>query len=295
MSKRLRRSPRWPSRYQPAFHQTAWFRALVALLLLGLGVLLYRWRVAAHCRRVQERIEARLAERERIARELHDTLLQGTQALSLQIEAGLEGLAPSDPRRQRLSRALDQADATLAEARDRVQDLRRHQEPAELSLALSEAIDLLRPDDPNAPQVKAERRGKLRPLVNAIWHEAFRLGLEAAQNALQHAKATTITVRVDYADDALTLTVADDGMGLPTGTPSHADGSDRLAAPGHFGLRGLHERAHQMGGTLDIRSAPGEGTQITLRVRASGAYALATGWRRWWPSTRSAAALNDPA
>ncbi len=263
----------------PALHQTIGFRALLGLLALASGAVLYRWRVAVNCRRMQERIEARLAERERIARELHDTLLQGTQALSLQIEASLQELPADAPQRQRLSRALDHADATLVDARERVQDLRRHQQPAELSVALREAIELMRASAP-APALRAECLGRERPLVNAIWHEAFRLGLEAAQNALQHAQATQLTVQVQYGADALLLTITDDGIGLP------ADGS---AAPeGHFGLRGLRERARLMGATLDIRSNTGQGTAIQLRVRASGAYASTDRRPGWWPARRRA-------
>jgi len=261
----------------PASYQTTWFRALLAVLLLIAAAMLYRWRVAVNCRRTQERIEARLTERERIARELHDTLLQGTQALSLQIEASLQELPPDDPQRQRLSRALDRADATLVDARERVQDLRRHQQPVELSLALREAIELMRADAP-APAVHAECLGRERPLTNAIWHEAFRLGLEAAQNALQHAQATQLTVQVQYGADALLLTITDDGIGLP------ADGG--TAPAGHFGLRGLRERARLMGGTLDISSSPGQGTTIQLRVRASGAYASPGRRPGWWPARR---------
>lgn len=274
----------------PALHQTVGFRAMLGLLALAVGAALYRWRVAVNCRRMQERIEARLAERERIARELHDTLLQGTQALSLQIEASLQELPPDDPQRQRLSRALDRADATLVDARERVQDLRRHQQPGELSLALREAIELMRGDKP-VPVVRAECVGRERPLVNAIWHEAFRLGLEAGQNVLQHAHATQLTVQVQYSADALVLTITDDGIGLPASTgPDEA-----TAAPGHFGLRGLHERARLMGATLDISSRTGRGTTIQLRVRASGAYVSAAPWQGWWPSRRRAnAAASEP-
>lgn len=272
----------------PAYYQTGWFRALMALGAVVVVVSLYRWRVAANCRRVQERIEARLAERERIARELHDTLLQGTQALSMQIEADLQALPPDDPRRQTLGRALGQADAAVAEARDRVQDLRRHQEPAELSRALGEAIDLLRPQGPGGPRVLAQHQGRPRTLVNAIWHEAFRLGLEAAQNALQHARARVISVRVDYGADALTLTVEDDGVGLPVAGDATEAQADSVATPGHYGLRGLQERARQMGGTLEIASQPGRGTRVKLRVRAAGAYA-ASGWRGRWRTARGPA------
>lgn len=271
----------------PALHQTVWFRALLGLLALTIAAALYRWRVAVNCRRMQERIEARLAERERIARELHDTLLQGTQALSLQIEASLQELPADDPQRQRLSRALDRADATLVDARERVQDLRRHQQPAELSVALREAIELMRGDAP-VPVVRADCLGRERPLVNAIWHEAFRLGLEAAQNALQHAQATQLTVQVQYGADALLLSIYDDGIGLPAALLPEGS-ADNVASPeGHFGLRGLRERARLMGATLDIRSGAGQGTTVQLRVRASGAYASLTGWAGWWPARRRA-------
>ena len=195
-----------------------------------------------------------------------------------------------DPQRQRLSRALDRADATLVDARERVQDLRRHQQPAELSVALREAIELMRADQP-LPVVRAECLGPERPLVNAIWHEAFRVGLEAAQNTLQHAQATQLTVQVQYGAAGLSLTLTDDGIGLPDATGPDGEAATAAAAPGHFGLRGLQERARLMGATLDISSRSGQGTTIQLRVRASGAYVSAAPWQGWWPSRRRA----DPA
>lgn len=279
----------------PAWFQTLWFRVLLGGLGLAAAVLFYRWRVAAYCLRMQERIEARLAERERIARELHDTLLQGTQALTLQLEADLQALPADDPRRQSLGRALGQADAAVAAARDRVQDLRRHQAAGELLQALAEAVELMLPQGPAAPRLVTDRQGEPRALATAIWHEAFRLALEAVQNALQHAQARTLTLSVAYGRDAFLLTVADDGSGLPTPGPGPVEDTEHLAAPGHFGLRGLQERARQMGGTLEITTAPGQGTQVRLRVRASGAYATPGGWRGRWRQARQAAGGTDLA
>jgi signal transduction histidine kinase len=114
---------------------------------------------------------------------------------------------------------------------------------------------------------------------------------------VQHAQARTLTVGVAYGRDAFTLTVADDGIGLPAEGAGPVEDTERLAEPGHFGLRGLQERARQMGGTLDITTAPGQGTQLRLRVRASGAYASTGGWRGRWRKVRHAAAApgGDPA
>lgn len=272
----------WRFSVPPAFYQTAAFRALMLALAALLGWALYRWRLAAHCRRLQEQIEARLSERERIARELHDTLLQSTQALSLQVEAGVQALPTRDPVRARFERALAHADATLIEARERVLDLRRHQDSEqELSDALREAVLALR-GAAGAPEVLAEVQGTERPLVPAIWHEALRLGLEAAQNALHHAQASRLRLCTHYGAEEFVLTVADDGIGIPAerlaqarsaGAASASTGAD---GRGHFGLIGLYERARQMGAQLDIGSTPGQGTRVQLRLRAQGAYARRT-------------------
>ncbi|WP_085316699.1 sensor histidine kinase [Derxia lacustris] len=260
-------------------YQTAAFRAGLVAVLIGLGWLAHEWRMRRRCARIRERIEARLLERERIARELHDTLMQSTLALSMQLQASLELLPPGDPLRSDFARALDQADATLTEARERVQDLRRHQDDAELGLALRQAVLELR-GAAGQPEVVAQRSGRERPLRESIRAEAYRLGLEAAHNALRHARARRLRIVTGYGRAAFTLAIEDDGVGMPASAPADA------TRP-HFGLIGLHERAAQMGGRLDIVSAPGAGTAIRLRVEARGAYESGDSpWLRWWTRHR---------
>jgi len=276
---------------QPTLTQTGWFRALLAATAVVLGWLLYRWRMAWNSRRAQERIETRLAERERIARELHDTLLQSTMALTVQIEAASIQLPESDPLRRGLVSALDMADAAVAETRARVQDLRRHQQPEELSQALQAAVIAMRGAG-HRPAVRGECIGNARALAPAVWQEAFRLGLEAAQNALRHAQAGEIRLTVRYGPQALALFVVDDGIGMDVSPSDLTPSPDGLPAwakqardRGHFGLVGLYERARHLGGQLDIESAVGLGTRVQLSLRASKAYL--PGSRSWWPWSRN--------
>jgi hypothetical protein len=134
---------RWTFRVQPAWYQTRTFQAGLLLLAFLLAWGAYRWRLLAHGRRVQERAEVRLAERERIARELHDHLLQGAMGLTLQVQAGMEEMPPGHPARIRLERALVQADALLVQTRDQVQALRIHQLDENLgTLLLQQALAL---------------------------------------------------------------------------------------------------------------------------------------------------------
>lgn len=263
----------------PAFHQTKAFMALCLLALTALAWAIHRWRLALDCRRVQERIEARLAERERIARELHDTLLQSTAGLMLEFQAALDDMPADQAARQSIASALDKADGVLIEGRERVLDLRSHQQDVELSQALLDQASATSP--PGAPALSRQLRGRPRPLCAAIWAEAYRIGQEAIINAQRHAHATSITIEMDYAASGVTLRVRDDGIGI---TPELLAAGAR---PGHWGLVGMRERAVQMEAQLQVSSTPGAGTEVLLRM-GNVAYLPELGrslighwWRRW--------------
>ena len=262
----------------PAFYQTRAFTALCLLALAAIGWGLHRWRIHLNCLRVQERIEARLAERERIARELHDTLLQSTAGLMLQFQAALDGMPPEQATARRgIAIALDKADGVLVEGRERVLDLRSHQQDEELSQAL---FDLA--SNAGSPSVSRLVTGRPRPLCAAIWAEAYRIGQEAIVNAQRHAQATTITIEMDYAASGPSLRVRDDGIGIAPEVLAAG------ARPGHWGLVGMRERAVQMEANLLVTSRPGAGTEVLLRM-GNVAYLPDQGgsifsrlWRRMW-------------
>jgi signal transduction histidine kinase/ligand-binding sensor domain-containing protein len=261
----------------PAFYETRWFHGMGVLALALLSWALHHWRSDRACRRLEERIQAGLAERERIARELHDHLMQGTVGLTLQVQASLAELPIGHPAQQMLGNALGQADLMLAQTREQVQDLRSHQQYVELGQALVEALTQQRGGTTDLPQIHCSVSGRIRPLRAATWAEAYRIGLEAGVNTLRHAQARQIEIGIDYGRAQFSLRVRDDGHGLPT---------EVLAAggrPGHWGLRGMRERAALLDTTLSVRSHAGQGTEIELHIKAILAYQTEPRHWRLWP------------
>jgi signal transduction histidine kinase/ligand-binding sensor domain-containing protein len=255
-----------PLRIIPAWYQTWWFYTLSALLVTAALTVLYRLRVAqvrADTRRV---LEARLSERERIARELHDTLLQGMQGLIWRFQAAADRIRPPDQSaRQLMEQSLDRADKLLAESRDKVKDLRTGAaEIAELTQALAAEGEQL------AQQYSAKFhlsvQGTARTLHPIVREEGFLIAREALGNSFRHSGAKNIEAEVTYGDAALHVRVRDDGRGIGTAV-LHKGGT-----PGHFGLLGMRERAKKLGGRLEIWSKPDAGTEIDLRVPADVAY-----------------------
>jgi hypothetical protein len=182
---------------QPFFYQTIWFK-LAAAACLGLFLAgLYFLRLRQVAVQIQSRIEERLVERERIARELHDTLLQSVQGLILRFQAVADRIPESEPARQMMEKALDRADQVLDEGRDRVKSLRGQGETViDLSQALAQAGQELAHDSGAEFSVLVEGNAKvLHPVVR---DEAYWIGREALINAFQHARARLIEVEVAY-------------------------------------------------------------------------------------------------
>jgi signal transduction histidine kinase/ligand-binding sensor domain-containing protein len=240
-------------------YRRPWFYGLCALGLVPIAFGLYRMRVA----RLHAHYVGMFTERTRMARELHDTLLQGMSGIAMQlgsIRARLDG-APEGPRRD-LERLQDTVTRCLEEARRAVWDLRdQGRRDSALGPALARfARRLFRPVR-TAYDLKIQ--GPPRHLPNAVEDELFRIAQEALRNAVAHAQATLVRIQVCYDVDTVTLTVSDDGVGFDPGN-SHPEGR------GHFGLAGLHERAAKISARLDIRSAPGTGTTIEVVAPAPG-------------------------
>jgi signal transduction histidine kinase/ligand-binding sensor domain-containing protein len=248
----------------PAFFQTRWFDAACALAVLATLWQLYRTRVRLIARQMRVQMGARLEERERIARELHDTLLQSTQGLILLFQSFAGRLGRADPMRRQMEAALDQADHLLNEARDRVSDLRTTGIDSDMTRALSRFVQELISD--RAVGFKIVEVGSPMVLSLSVADDAYRIGREALSNAVSHAQPANIELEIAYDAKQFRMRVRDDGKGI----------ADELLRAGarahHFGLQGMRERAERNGGTLNIWSRDGAGTEVELTVPAARAY-----------------------
>ncbi|HBY58862.1 MAG TPA: hypothetical protein DEH78_03515, partial [Solibacterales bacterium] len=241
---------------EPRFHETTWFYGLCGLAALGSAALAYK----LHLRSVRRRYEAVSAERVRIGREIHDTLMQGVTGIALQLEAASRQL-PGAPEEAggRLARALDQLDQVLAESRQRILALRMPATPQE---PLEEAIRALaqRAAVDRGIEATVTVKGTPRGLREAVRENLLRVAREVVMNAARHSSAAHLWITLDYSGTGVRLHAEDDGRGFD----ASAVGS------GHFGLEGMRERVAEMGGRLDCRTAPGRGTRITVAVEDAG-------------------------
>lgn len=265
----------------PAFTQTLLFRLLCAALALALIAALYLLRLRQISTRLRLRLEARHQERERIARELHDTLLQGIQGLTLRFQAAMMQIPEQEPARQMMEKALDRADDVLVEGRDRVRELRTASETIrDLPEALARIGDELSRDHGGADAARRTAfrmvvQGAPRPLHPLVHDEVYRIAREALANAFQHARADRIEAELRFDRDELRLQIRDDGCGID---PSLLAAGGK---PGHWGLAGMRERAAQIGAQLRLGARLGSGTELELRVPAAGAYRDQSGSARW--------------
>jgi signal transduction histidine kinase/ligand-binding sensor domain-containing protein len=259
----------------PTFVQSAPFKALCAAVLVAAAWLLYRLRLRRATLRLRGLLQERAGERERIARALHDTLMQSVQALLMLFEHARVRLPDDCPDLPLIDRTLDQARNALREGRDELTALRGAAAPAQdLVGALVPLGRIL--GEQFGVRFAVQVDGQRRPLCRDVAQEACFIAREALQNAFRHARATVVTLEVAYAADVFELRVRDDGKGIT-----------QALRPGHWGLAGMRERAAAIGGRLDIgpgcaKTAPG-GTLVALTVAASQAYerpARQPWWRR---------------
>ena len=252
-------------RIPPTFFQSWWFDGLCLLGFAGLLWLGYALRLRQVTTSIRIRLEARLAERERIARELHDTLLQGFQGLVLGFQSIVERLAPDNTTRQLMEQALLSADHVMVEGRERVKDLRSPERSEDLHGSLRTAAERRLLGSSTDFQIVSE--GTLRKLHPLVHGELLSIGEEAITNTARHAQATNLTIKINYHARGLRLTFRDDGIGIAPDTIRTAP------FRGHFGLMGLHERADRIRGKLVVLSKPDDGTEILVTVPAGSAYA----------------------
>lgn len=262
----------------PAYYQTSWFRALSAMSLVALLWGAYRTRTRSLYRRFEMKLQARVEERTRIARELHDTLLQSFHGLLLRFQTA-SSLLPERPSeaKQRLDAAIAQAATAITEGRDAVQGLRSSMADGnDLATSISTlGVELATEDGSLGTATHVTVEGEARPLHPIARDEIYRIAAEALRNAFRHARAGRVEVEIRYDDEQFRLRVRDDGKGID---PAVLAGEGR---EGHFGLRGMPERAALIGGKVTVWSKVGAGTEVELRLPAHLAYATPPR-RPWW-------------
>ncbi len=263
----------------PAWYQTNWFRVFCVTVFVVLLWALYRLRVRQMAYQFNMRLEERVSERTRIARELHDTLLQSFHGLLLRFQM-VSQLLPARPEeaKQKLDGAIDQAAEAITEGRDAVQGLRSSTvESNDLAVAIRTIGEELAADETNQSSAafQVEVEGTPRNLHPILRDEVYRLAGEALRNAFQHAQARRIEVEIRYDQQQFRLRVRDDGKGID---PKVLGGEGR---EGHYGLHGMRERAKLVGGKVAVWSERDSGTEVELSIPASTAYATATRRRSW--------------
>jgi len=259
----------------PAFYQTRSFIALCAVAGAVLLYLLYMLRLRQVERQFNVRLEERVSERTRIARELHDTLLQSFQGVLMKLHA-ITYLGDLDEAQHTLKNVIKEARQAITEGRDAVQGLRSS---TLVTNDVAEALSLVGKElaaqsDGNCPEFSVEIEGAPRDLVPLLRDEVCRITSEALRNAFRHAQARRIEVEIRYDPRQLRLRVRDDGKGIE---PEVLKAGGRV---GHYGFPGMQERAKLIGAKLAVWSELESGTETELTIPASIAYAKSEAGRR---------------
>jgi signal transduction histidine kinase len=248
----------FPFDIEPAFWQTWWFRfsCLAATVLLIFAF--YRLRMHQLTNRLNVLFQERLAERTRIAQELHDTLLQGVLSASMQLNVAEDQLPDSSPARPLLKRTLQLMGQVTEEGRRALRGLRTREDD---NVNLERAFSRMRPELPGDENVGYRMivHGVARRIHPAIQDEVYRIGREALVNAFLHAQAKAVEVEVEYTSMFLRVLVRDDGCGIDSAV-LHS------GREGHWGLMGMRERSERIGASLKLRSRPGAGTEVELTI-----------------------------
>ena len=259
----------------PTFLQSRLFQALCVGAVLVLLWIAYQARLKQISARLKSQLEARLSERERIARELHDTLLQGFQGLMLRFQSVADTIPADQPARNLIEQVMIRADEVLAEGRDRVRDLRSGEASDDLPQALREVAKNAASGDSVNFQVIIE--GTPCTLHPVVCDELIRLSSEAVLNAFRHARAKNIEVNITHHRKRLQMSIRDDGIGMDQKVIELGGRS------GHFGLAGMRERAKRIKAEFTLSSRVRSGTEIEISVPAALAYAKrpAHRWQFW--------------
>lgn len=267
----------------PAYYQTMWFKTLFALVCVALLWILYylrlRYITDRQRKRIEQRMEDRFSERTRIARELHDTLLQSLQGTLMRYQVAHE-LLPEHPSeaKQDLGKAIGQTVRAITEGRSAVQGLRATEsDNDDLADSIKRLVEELALEvSPGEVMFRVGLQGTAQLLLAPVLHELYEITREALRNARHHSKASEIEVDLYYDVDQLRLRVRDNGIGID---PKFLNGHGET---GHYGLPGIRERAELLGGKLSIWTAAASGTEIELNLPAARAYATPPPKRTPW-------------
>ena len=250
----------------PLLWQTAWFQAAMVLLCALTGWGLYRWRIHLITRRMNLRFEERLAERTRIAQELHDTLLQGFVSISMQVHVAADVLPEDSKVKPILTRALQGMRQVIDEGRNTVRGLRLSKSA---SLDLEEAFSQVRQEVDSTANGDVDFRvvidGQQRPLQPLLRDEVYRIGREGLINAFRHSHARHVEIELRYSSSQLQVFIRDDGAGID---PAILE----TGRDGHWGLSIMRERAERIGARLHVFSRASAGTEIELAVPSQIAF-----------------------
>ena len=272
---------------EPLFWQTWWFRLSIVLACALAIIAIYRLRLLGLTRRLNVRFEERLAERTRIAQELHDTLLQGFLSASMQLHVAVDRLPPDAEAKSSLARVLQLMGRVIEEGRNAVQGLRS---PQSGSLNLEQAFSRIQEELAIQEDVgfRVIVDGQPRPLHPILRDEVYRIGREALVNAFQHSRAKSIEIQLEYASSQLRVLVRDNGCGID---PLML----RSGRQGHWGLPGMRERAERIGGKLHVWSSAAAGTEVELSVPSHVAFqAQSSGHAPGWFSRLSSRKSTSP-
>jgi signal transduction histidine kinase/ligand-binding sensor domain-containing protein len=260
----------------PAYYQTPWFYALCVAAFLAMLWGLYRLRLYQIRREFNAQLDGRVDERMRVARELHDTLLQSFQASLIQMQAARNVLTRRPEKAEEsLDKAISTAAGAVAEGRDAIQNLRAQPvgegDLAQLLTAAGQELAHSDEAPENPPVFRLTVEGERRDLEPLLQDEVYRIARELLRNAFRHAQAGRIEAEIRYESRQLRVHVRDDGKGID---PEILQAGGRA---GHWGLPGMRERAGRLGGKLDFWSEGGAGTEAVLTVPAAAAYANSNG------------------
>jgi ligand-binding sensor domain-containing protein/two-component sensor histidine kinase len=249
-----------PLELRPHLYETIWFKLLLIVLFACLCLFLYRLRV----RTLQSRFDAVSAERNRLAREIHDTLAQSFVAVSVRLEIMSQMLRSSngiDACREQLNQIRSMVRDSLAEARRSIWDLRS--EGVDSQSLPARLAGLVQETRSEISDTQLETTGTYRPLAQPMEDELYRIAQESVTNAVHHAQANALRLQLSYKLDSLSLRIVDDGRGFAIEqAPSREDG--------HFGLTGIQERARILGANVKLESEPGKGTSVNVDVPLAG-------------------------